>query len=394
MAEKLREGYTTGTCAQAATKAAMEILFGLKRKETVTPVEVELPKGKRLSLKAEEIEIVYGEESGENRQDAKLLSVSCAVRKDSGDDPDITDGVLVYSTVTREDSQKEANQVLINGGQGVGTVTKQGLDQPVGEAAINRVPRQMIKSEVQKLCDEAGYGGGITVEISIPEGEALAKKTFNPRLGVEGGLSILGTSGIVEPMSEQALLDTIYLDMKVKLSAVENKDKVLLVTPGNYGLEFLSEEYGVKEEQTVKCSNYIGLSLDMAMELGCKSFLLVGHIGKLIKVSGGIMNTHSKWADCRMELLAAAALEAGVPGEKAREFLPCVTVDDAFSQCSGKERKRIMEQVVKRMERYLSYRTGNGMQTGAITFSRVYGILGKTDGAEKIMGKFAGMAKK
>lgn len=391
MTEKLREGYTTGTCAQAATKAAMEILFGLKRKEEVNPVEVELPKGKRLFLEAEDIEIVYEQKSGRKQRNAQPVSVSCAVRKDSGDDPDITNGVLIYSMVVRDDSKKAANRILIKGGRGIGTVTKQGLDQPVGEAAINRVPRQMIRSEVQKVCEEAGYAGGVVVEISIPEGEKLAEKTFNPRLGVEGGLSIIGTSGIVEPMSEQALLDTIYLDMKVKLSSAENEEKTLLVTPGNYGLEFLSEEYGISEGQTVKCSNYIGQSLDMAMELGCKSFLLVGHIGKLIKVAGGIMNTHSKWADCRMELLAAAALEAGVPGEKAGKFLSCVTVDDALSRCNEEERNRIMEQVMRRMERYLSYRADSGMKVGAVTFSKVYGILGETNGAEEILKKFVSM---
>ena len=156
------------------------------------------------------------------------------------------------------------------------------------------------------------------MEISIPAGVELAAKTFNPRLGIEGGLSILGTSGIVEPMSEQALIDTIRLEMQVKLAA--RKD-YLLVTPGNYGLDFLKTAYGIEEQEIVKCSNYIGQTLDMAVEQDCKGLLLVGHIGKLIKVAGGIMNTHSRWADCRMELLAAAALRAEIPGDKACEML-------------------------------------------------------------------------
>ena len=377
MKQELRQGYTTGTCAQAATKAAVQILLGIREKKEVSSIQVELPKGKKLNLEIEDLKITYID--AENRD--LPVSVSCAVKKDSGDDPDITDGVLVYSKVTKTKEQC----ITITGGAGIGVVTKPGLDQPVGEAAINHVPRQMIKREVESACEEVGYGGGICVEISVPEGEHLAKKTFNPRLGIEGGISILGTSGIVEPMSEQALIDTIYLDMKVKLSSPENKKKILVVTPGNYGLEFLIEEYGVTEEQTVKCSNYIGQSIDMARELGCREFLLVGHIGKLVKVSGGIMNTHSKWADCRMELLAAAALRAGISERICKSFFDCVTVDDAFEKCTDEERRMIMAQVMNKIEQYLSYRAEGEMRIGAMTFSKVYGILGKTSLADIIM---------
>lgn len=377
MRQKLRQGYTTGTCAQAATKAAMQILLGIKRREEVKSVEVELPKEKKLNLEIEDLKITYAEKE----QNKIPVSVSCAVRKDSGDDPDITNGVLVYSKVNKT----KGHQIIITGGNGIGVVTKPGLDQPVGEAAINHVPRKMIRREVEEACEEVGYTGGICVEISVPEGENLAKRTFNPRLGIEGGISILGTSGIVEPMSEQALLDTIYLDMKVKLCTPENDRKVLVVTPGNYGLEFLLQEYGITEEQTVKCSNYIGQSIDMAKELGCREFLLVGHIGKLVKVSGGIMNTHSKWADCRMELLAAAALRAGLSEMICHSFFDCVTVDDALEKCTEDERRRIMAQVMNKMEQYLGYRAEGEMRMGAMTFSKIYGVLGKTSLADIIM---------
>lgn len=388
MKQKLRQGYTTGTCAQAATKAAMQILLGIKSEKEIKIIQVELPKGVKLALEIEDIHITYAEEE----ERGMPVSVSCAVKKDSGDDPDITNGVRVYSQVTRKSVTElpdgKQTRIVIKGGKGIGTVTKPGLDQPVGEAAINRMPRQMIQREVEEVCEEVGYTEGICVEISVPEGERLAKKTFNPKLGIEGGISILGTSGIVEPMSEQALIDTIYLDMKVKLSAPENRGKILIVTPGNYGLEFLFQEYGIKEEETVKCSNYIGQSIDMAKELGCKGFLLVGHIGKLIKVSGGIMNTHSKWADCRMELLAAAALRTGLSSETAQSFLDCVTVDDAFLKCRENERNLIMTQIMKKMEQYLKYRAEDEMQIGAVTFSKVYGILGKTNLADIIMEEF------
>lgn len=371
--KKLAKGYTTGTCAQAATKAAMRMLLTGRKTERI---EVELPKRVRLQLDIQDIQMQY-----QDTANKCPVSVSCAVRKDSGDDPDITNGVLVYSRVERTDT----GEVVLEGGQGIGKVTKPGLEQPVGSAAINRVPRQMILKEVRDACEEIGYEQGIRVEISIPAGVELAAKTFNPRLGIEGGLSILGTSGIVEPMSEQALIDTIRLEMQVKLAA--RKD-YLLVTPGNYGLDFLKTAYGIEEQEIVKCSNYIGQTLDMAVEQDCKGLLLVGHIGKLIKVAGGIMNTHSRWADCRMELLAAAALRAEIPGDKACEMLECVTTDDALEKCSEKERHRVMGQVMKQMERYLNYRTGGQMQVGAIVFSNIYGILGKTEAAEDLLRRY------
>lgn len=375
----LAKGYTTGTCAQAATKAAMRMFF---TGEKVNEVSVRLPQGECLQIQIAEIQMEY------RKEDSLPSCVSCAVKKDSGDDPDITNGVLVYSKVEKKNEiecSEYGDRIRIDGGLGIGRVTKPGLDQPIGEAAINRVPRQMIRREVEEACEEVGYTGGIDVEISIPDGVRLAKETFNPRLGIEGGLSILGTTGIVNPMSEQALIDTIEVEMKVCLA---EKYRYLIIAPGNYGLDFLREEYSIEENDVVKCSNYIGQTIDMALEQECKGVLLVGHIGKLIKVSGGIMNTHSRWADCRMDLFATAALRAGIDGKKAAEFLDCVTTDDALKKCSEEEQKRIMEKVMLRMEEYLNYRGKGKVQVGAITFSNVYGILGKTKKAEEIIEKF------
>ena len=371
MTKKLRRGYTTGTCAQAATKAAVTMLLG---NVSVDQVTVSLPEKEVLTLKISEAQKEFNKY---NKSNPEIESVSCAVRKDSGDDPDITNGILVYSKVSRIKSG-----IVLDGGIGVGRVTKPGLDQPVGNAAINRVPRQMILREVEEACEKYGYDGGIKIEISIPQGVELAKKTFNPRLGIEGGISVLGTSGIVEPMSEQALLDTIELEMKVRRAGGKN---YLIMAPGNYGLDFLREAYGIQDKDVVKCSNYIGQSMDMAADCKFQGLLLAGHIGKLIKVSGGVMNTHSRWADCRMDLLATAMLRAGFSADRARAVLDCVTTDDALALLSEEEREATIGQIMRSIEKYMEYRMADQMPVGAILYSNVYGILGKTSKVDTLM---------
>ena len=223
-------------------------------------------------------------------------AVSCAVVKDGGDDPDVTTGACIYAGVILSVGEEtDRATIRIDGGEGVGRVTKPGLDQPVGNAAINHVPREMLD-----------YTGGLEIEISVPTGAKLAAGTFNPRLGIVGGISILGTSGIVEPMSNQAILDTIKVELNQRRA--QGFDYVA-VAPGNYGLDFMQTRYGYNLDRSVKCSNFIGQTIDMAADMGFQKLLLTGHIGKLIKVAGGIMNTHSREADCRMEILAALAVK-------------------------------------------------------------------------------------
>ena len=248
--------------------------------------------------------------------------MTCAVQKDGGDDPDITTGALIFSSVrignqiqksvAESDgaSEQKKAEILIDGGTGVGRVTKPGLDQPVGNAAINHVPREMIAKEVQEVCALVDYTGVLEIIISVPTGEKLAEETFNPRLGIVGGISILGTSGIVEPMSSQALLDTIKVELNQKKA---EGYPVAAVSPGIYGLDFMRNTYHYDLDRSVKCSNFIGDTIDMAIAAGFEKMLLTGHIGKLVKVAGGIMNTHSKDGDCRMELLVAAGVRNQVP---------------------------------------------------------------------------------
>lgn len=253
----------------------------------------------------------------------------CAVRKDAGDDADVTDGVLVYARVEHtgsgtgaagsKDVPARESEVSVDGGVGVGRVTLPGLEQPVGAAAINATPRAMITSAVREVCAAHGFSGNIAVTISVPEGVALAEKTFNPHLGIEDGISILGTTGIVEPRSLAALRDSIELEIR-QHAAMGRRGVVL--TPGNYGGQFISGHFHLNGAPVVFISNFVGDAIDCCVREGFTNVLLVGHIGKLVKVAGGIMDTHSRTADCRAEILAAHAALAGAGREdRARDHV-------------------------------------------------------------------------
>lgn len=371
----MRYGFTTGSCAAAAAKAACYMLLTGRRKETIS---IQTPKG--IVFNAQIEDIVMNENS-----------VSCAVIKDGGDDPDITTGVHVCALVTMEPYAMQGNdnaKVIIDGGTGVGRVTKPGLDQPVGNAAINHVPRKMIADEVAEVMGICDYKGVIRVEISVPEGREVAANTFNPRLGIEGGISILGTSGIVEPMSTKALLDTIRVELRQKRALGIAS---VAVTPGNYGRDFLKNTYGYDIDRSVKCSNYIGDTIDMAVELGFDSMILTGHIGKLIKVAGGIMNTHSKEGDCRMELLAAAAIRAGADSNTALRILDAVTTEDALdiidSASDGQKNllEAAMAYVLDKVMKNLTGRAGDRLHIECMIYSNNYGMLAKSPQAEDML---------
>lgn len=362
----MRHGFTTGSCAAAASKAAAYMLLTGHRKNQIT---IETPGG--ISYTAEIIDIHIGEHCA-----------SCAVVKDGGDDPDVTTGMKIYSKVSlTEEADGKCAVLHIDGGEGVGRVTRPGLDQSVGNAAINHVPRAMIAKEVSEVCALLDYRGGLAIVISVPGGEALAARTFNPRLGIVGGISILGTSGIVEPMSSQALLDTIRVELNQRRA--EGYDSVA-VTPGNYGRDYMKRRYGYDLDRSVKCSNFIGQTIDMAAELGFQRILLTGHIGKLIKVAGGIMNTHSREADARMELLAAFALRCQVPAECARRILDCLNTEEALAllQESGKLQE-VMDYAMERICFYLDKRAGQRLEIACIMYSSEFGELARSREAEK-----------
>lgn len=286
-------------------------------------------------------------------------------------------------SVYAEVSKTEGKQITLDGGVGVGRITRKGLEQDIGDAAINKVPRAMIREAVEKEKERGGYTGGLSVIISIPDGAELAKKTFNPRLGIEGGLSVLGTTGIVEPMSEKALTDTIFLEMKMLR---ENGNEYCYLVPGNYGSDFLKEALGYDGNLAVKCSNYIGESIDHAVRLGMKGILLIGHVGKLIKVAAGVMNTHSRQADCRMEVFASHAAMAGADSETVKKIMESITTAE-MTELLEKEQLlgQVMDSVMKRIAFYLKHRGGESLRVEAIVFSNENGILGETSGAEELL---------
>lgn len=363
----MRYGFTTGSCAAAASKAAAYMLLSGMQKTEIT---IETPKG--IPYTAQIVEISRSEQS-----------VRCAVQKDGGDDPDITSGTLIFSEVSlkKETQQSDVAHIEIEGGIGVGRVTKPGLDQPVGNAAINHVPREMITKEVAEVCALFDYRGDLSVEISVPEGETLAQQTFNPRLGIVGGISILGTSGIVEPMSNQAILDTIKVELNQRKA--QGYDYVA-VSPGNYGLDFMKKTYGYDLDRSIKCSNFIGDTIDMAVELGFQKMLLTGHIGKLIKVAGGIMNTHSREADCRMELLGAFAVRKGVPTKQILQMMECVTTEEAIRILSESgKRQAVMDYAMERICYYLNKRAKGKMHIDCIMYANDFGELARSEEAPK-----------
>ena len=353
----LRCGYTTGTCAALAAAGAAELLLTGKAPAALA---LTTPKGLRV-----ETEPVFCLLEG--------TTARSAVEKDGGDDADVTNGIRIEAQVVRT----EQPGVRVEGGSGVGRVTRPGLDQPVGAAAINRVPRRMIETQVAAVCRAHQWEGGMQVTICVPDGETLAKKTFNPQLGIEGGISILGTSGIVEPMSVQALIDTVALSLRqVRAQGAQR----VVLTPGNYGEDFLrAGSLFQASVPVVKCSNFIGDALDETASLGFQDVLLVGHAGKLVKLAGGIMNTHSRWADCRTELFCAHAAVCGAPPSLCTALMNAATSDACIALLDEQGlRGPVLESLLKAIQHHLLRRAAGAYRVGAVLFTNAYGLLGQT----------------
>ncbi len=362
-AKLLRCGYTTGSCAALAAGAAAAMLLSNRRLDTAALIT---PRGLRVEAALEAVTLLPDE-------------AICAVRKDAGDDHDATDGMLIFASVKKHDGA----DLLIDGGQGIGRVTRRGLDQPVGAAAINAMPRQMIAEQVRAACVAAGYDGGLWVTIFAPEGEKIAQRTFNPNLGIVGGISILGTSGIVEPQSLSALLDSIEIEIKMHAA---NGVRRLLLTPGNYAEHFAGTYPALGAIPQVKCANFVGDCLDFAAVYGVEELLLVSHIGKAVKLAGGIMNTHSRIADCRTELFAAHAACCGANKSTCVSLMQAATADACLEILEGVGLKAaVTDSLLGAIQAHLSHRAAGAFRVGAAVFYNGYTLLGVTTQGEKLL---------
>ena len=377
--KRLRCGFTTGSCAAAAATAAAQMLM---TGEIVEMVQIQTPGGPVYNAQILDAEILEKAwPSGRKR-----TSCRCAVLKDGGDDPDITTGTRIVAEVSLSDEPG----ITIDGGAGIGRVTKPGLDQPVGQAAINRIPRQMIAENVGKILREwqnmRNAPKGLHVVISAPDGEAIAEKTFNPKLGIVGGISILGTTGIVEPMSDRAIVETIRAQMRVQKAQGR---RYVIAAPGNYGLAFLQEQHNLDESNAVQISNFAGEAVEMAAELGFEGFLLAGHIGKLVKVAGGASNTHSKYGDRRMETLweMAAVFCPEEDRESLRkEILECVMTDAALEVLDSHGLKeKTAQEMARRICANLVQWSGGRLRAETIVFSHQNRELVRSQGAEEMI---------
>lgn len=356
--KELKYGYTTGTCATGAALAAAMLL---ETGAAPSHVTVTTPKGWPVIL-----EVLFPLR-GEGWAEA-------AIRKDAGDDPDVTDQHLIVARVQRNNS----GTVLFKGGTGVGTVTKPGLQIGIGEPAINPVPRKMIEGVLIPYIQE---GAGFTVTLSVPEGEATALKTFNPRLGIVGGISIIGTSGIVEPMSEEALKESLALDLNMKKAAGHTR---IVMTPGNYGRD-LGLTLGISEDIVVKTSNFVGFMLDRAAAQGFSEILWVGHLGKLVKVAAGIFQTHSSIADGRLETLAAWAGAEGASQEVIRSILRSNTTEEAVALMEAAGLEAVFPLVAKRVSQRSRGRVHEQLNVGTILFTLEKGIIGMDDTGRELL---------
>lgn len=363
--KELRYGYTTGSCATAVSAAATEMLLTGKKIEEVV---IRLPSTEQVIFQLVDIEI--------NKE-----FVSCATIKDGGDDPDVTHGAKIYGKVSY--GGKGINLI---GGEGIGTVTAKGLQCEVGQPAINPTPRKMIIKNVEKVLAENNCDSSLDIELSVKNGKEIAEKTYNGRLGIVGGISILGTTGIVEPMSEKALVDTIKIMIDKQYSVDPN---AILISPGNYGEKFCKDYLTLDINKAVKISNYIGEALDYIKYKGFKKILLVGHTGKLVKIAAGVMNTHSSYADGRMEIIGIHSGLAGAGVETLENIMKAVTTDQAFDIIKDKDYYcTVKDSILEKVLYHLNFRLKNEVDIQVVMFTTDKEHIIMSENADKLIKYF------
>ncbi|HBF6039925.1 TPA: cobalt-precorrin-5B (C(1))-methyltransferase CbiD [Clostridioides difficile] len=398
--KKYRRGYTTGSCATGASKAAVYMLI---TKNRINTINIDTPKGIPLLLKVDNINI-------------SDTFVECSIKKDGGDDIDATHTMDIYARaeiVAKNDKNKgyltlkdidslstnsECKSELykfirVYGGTGIGVVTKKGLSVDVGKPAINPTPLKMINHEIRKLIGdnfESILGNDKVLKITIfaPQGETVAKKTFNPRLGIVGGISIIGTTGIVEPMSDDGWKKSLSIELQMKKE--QGLDKIILV-PGNHGEQFIREKLNLDIKYVVRVSNFIGYMIKEAQRIGYKKILMAGHIGKFIKVSAGIFNTHSKVADARSEILVANLALMGARYEFLNKINQCATTEEAVELINNSEYREVYNilsnKCRERVKQYLN-EDSDDIDVEVIIFSMDKSLLGKSDNTDDLVEVF------
>ena len=351
-----RTGYTTGSCAAAAAKAAaLALITG----EVVQEITIALPAGGQLNLDIAWVQRAEG-------------CCRAAVVKDAGDDPDVTHGLTIVAEVSLQGSS-----LVITGGQGVGTVTKPGLAVPVGESAINPVPRQMIEREVREIL---GQQRGARVVISAPGGEALAERTMNPRLGIMGGISILGTGGIVRPMSEEAYRRSLVPQIDQALALGYH---FLVLTPGRLGVN-KARALGVPQGAIIETSNFIGSLLEECAQRPVAGVLLLGHLGKLVKVAAGIFHTLGKLADGRRETIAAHAALQGAPRQVIEQLMEMNTAEEAVEILGRAGFNQVFHHLAAAASRRAAVYSGEKFMVGTLMYALNGDVVGYDQGACQI----------
>lgn len=368
--KKYRRGYTTGSCAAAAAKASTHMLF---TKEEIEHINIDTPKGISLTLKVENIEL------------ANNYAI-CSIEKDGGDDIDATHTMDIFAKTELVD--KESEELIVTGGTGIGVVTKKGLSVEVGKHAINPVPMKMIRNEVKKILEEEKIclnKKSLKITIFAPKGEEVAKKTFNPRLGIVGGISILGTTGIVEPMSEEGWKKSLSIELAMKRE--QGMDKIILV-PGNHGEQFIKENLGIDINNCVRMSNFVGYMLNEAKRLGFKKILMAGHIGKFIKISAGIFNTHSKICDARNEIMIANLALMGANLDFLKQINECVTAEGAVEIIDKSKYTEIYNVLCNKCKQRVEEYLNEDIQVEVYMFRMDKSLLGKSTSADLLMEEF------
>lgn len=353
--KKLRYGYTTGSSATAATKAALMYLLD-DSKHDIPEVTIKLPSGNPLTISVNSLE-------------KKENSVLASVIKDGGDDPDVTHGLEIYSKVSLRNDSK----INIFGGIGVGKVTKKGLPVAPGNSAINPVPLKMIRETVEEMLPE---GLGADVEIFVPKGEETAKKTLNAKLGIIGGISILGTTGIVKPMSEESWKASLAIELKMALENAGNGEAIFLF--GNRGKQYLSDNFEGNTSQAIVISNFVGYMFDRACEFEAKKIYFIGELGKFVKVAGGIFHTHSRVSDAKMEILTANALLVGESTENMKKIMASNTTEEATKYIEKTEVYNLLAEKAKQKCEEYCRRNGWELEVETLIISAEKEVLGNS----------------